>query len=762
MDSLFEFLFNYRPVVFSRGHLVWLGGPLAWGVAAIVLLGSVVALRTYFRVGGRSSARDRTILVALRAALVVLVLVLLFRPTLVVPAAVPQRNVIGVLLDDSRSMQIADGDSASSRGAFARATFGAAGSPLLDALAERFLVRIFRFDRHAGRITSAEDLTQDGDGSHLGAVLEDARRELTTAPLAGLILVTDGADNADSSLTPTLLGLKTRGVPVYTIGVGQDRFDRDIEVTRVDAPRTVLAGSSIFVEADLRHTGLGGRTVPVVVEGDGGILGSVDLLLPADGRAVTARVRVTPTAPGPLSLTVRVPEQAGEVVSRNNRRDLLVSVVQRREKILYFEGEPRYEFGFLRRAVAGDSALQVVGLLRSAEHKYLRLGVDDSLELLSGFPTRREDLFAYRALILGSVEASFFTADQLRMIDDFVSVRGGGLLALGGRRAYGEGGFAGTPVEDVYPVSLAGSSPGADVPVIALGARATPAGLLNPVAQLAGTADSSAQRWLNLPVLTSVNRVGGPKPGATVLLQGTNDGGDAQVLLAHQRFGRGKAVGLPVQDTWIWQMHADIPVEDQTHETFWRQLLRWLAESSPARVTATVTRDQVSVGEAIVIEAEVRDAAYNAVNGTAPVAHVTTPTGRLLDLPMEWAVDRDGVYRARVTATEEGRYAIDVRTEAGSEDSVRAEPVHVRAGDQGREFFGAERQEPLLRRIASETGGRYYTPATAAGLAEDIVYTEAGVTVLEEKDLWNMPIVFLLLLGLVGAEWAFRRNRGLA
>jgi len=130
----------------------------------------------------------------------------------------------------------------------------------------------------------------------------------------------------------------------------------------------------------------------------------------------------------------------------------------------------------------------------------------------------------------------------------------------------------------------------------------------------------------------------------------------------------------------------------------------------------------------------------------------------VLDLPMEWAVDRDGVYRARMTATEEGRYAIDVRTD----DSLRAEPVHVRAGDQGREFFGAERQQPLLRRIAEETGGRYYTPATAAGLAEDIVYTEAGVTVLEEKDLWNMPIVFILLLGLVAAEWAFRRDRGLA
>src|SRR6185295_1164927 len=89
-----------------------------------------------------------------------------------------------------------------------------------------------------------------------------------------------------------------------------------------------------------------------------------------------------------------------------------------------------------------------------APDKYLRLGVDGAEELVAGFPTTREELFKYRGIILGSMEANAFTADQLRMLGEYVDVRGGGLLMLGGPRAFSEGGWAGTPVADALPVVL--------------------------------------------------------------------------------------------------------------------------------------------------------------------------------------------------------------------------------------------------------------------------------------------------------------------
>src|SRR5204863_6926793 len=123
-------------------------------------------------------------------------------------------------------------------------------------------------------------------------------------------------------------------------------------------------------------------------------------------------------------------------VTQNNARDALIEVQDRKEKILYFEGEPRYEMKFINRAVADDKNLTVTILQRTAENKYYRINPGNKDDLIGGFPKTREELFAYRGLILGTVEAAAFTPEQLRMIADFVSKRGGGLLALGGRRSF--------------------------------------------------------------------------------------------------------------------------------------------------------------------------------------------------------------------------------------------------------------------------------------------------------------------------------------
>jgi hypothetical protein len=78
------------------------------------------------------------------------------------------------------------------------------------------------------------------------------------------------------------------------------------------------------------------------------------------------------------------------------------------------------------------------------------------------------------------------------------------------------------------------------------------------------------------------------------------------------------------------------------------------------------------------------------------------------------------------------------------------------------EYFDAGMRAPLLRRLAEETGGKFYTAKDTAQLAEAITYSGRGVTVVDERDLWDMPIVFFLFLGVIGTEWAFRRAKGLA
>jgi uncharacterized membrane protein len=449
------------------------------------------------------------------------------------------------------------------------------------------------------------------------------------------------------------------------------------------------------------------------------------------------------------------------MVTENNAREALIVVEDTRQKILYFEGEPRYELKFIRRAVEDDENLRIVALQRTADNKFLRLGVEDPEELASGFPRTREELFGYRGLILGSVEASFFSHDQLRMIEEFVGQRGGGLLVLGGRLALERGGYQGTPLADVLPVVLPDATETSDAFLAELTVEPTRFGRTHPSVQIAGSIEETAERWAALPAVTSVNAITGVKPGASILLAGeTAAVDDPLVVLAYQRYGRGKALAMPIQDSWIWQMHADMPLEDLTHETLWQQLLRWLVSYVPDPVSVTISRDRVGPGEPVTVNVEVQDETYLNVNNAEVVGHVTAPSGAELDVPLAWKVDSDGEYIATFVPQEPGLHRVSVSA-AKFGEFLGEQETYVESTELPTEYFDAEMREPLLRQVAEQTGGRFYTPATIATLPEDVSFTESGTTIVEERDLWDMPVIFLLLFVMVGTEWGYRKRRGL-
>jgi uncharacterized membrane protein len=755
-ESLFRFLFKYPPLFFEQGDFVLgVSRPMLVAVVAAGLVGGY-ALLTYRGVL-RSKGRDRIVLVGLRLTTLAVIAFCLLRPALILKAAVPQQNFLGVLLDDSRSLQIADRDGRP-RSAFVADTLGT-DRPLLNALSKKFVLRFFRFSSTADRVQSANELKYEGSSTRLGGALDRARDELSGLPLAGLVMMTDGADTSDAAIDESIASLKARQIPVFTVGVGQERFARDVQVTRVETPRTALKGTSLVVNVVLTQTGYAGAKVPLNVEDEGRIVGTQEVTLPPDGESATVRISFTASDAGARAYRFKVPVQANEQVVQNNSREALVEVRDRREKILYFEGEPRFETKFIRRAVEDDKNLQVVILQRTAENKYLRLDVGDADELVDGFPKTRDELFAYRALILGSVEAASFSPDQLRMIADFVGKRGGGLLMLGGRRSFAEGGWTGTPVGEVLPVNLAAGPTPPSVPLSELAVRPTRAGASSPVTQIAGDEAASAKRWNELPTVTAVNPVFGVKPGATVLLTALDNKKQEQIVLASQRYGRGKALALPIQDSWQWRMTPKLPVTDTTYATFWRRLARWLVDDVPDKVMLTMSQDRVDPGQPMKLTAEILDPQYNGINDAHVVATVTAPSGKTSEVPLEWTVEHDGEYQSSVVPDEEGLYTVRLAASRESKDLGNA-TAFVRSTSADNEYFDATMRAPLLRRIAEETGGRFYTNDVTS-LPEAISYSGRGVTVVEERDLWDMPAVLLLLIAMTGAEWAYRRGRGL-
>jgi hypothetical protein len=358
LERAFELLFKYRPAVFREGRLVLdAPRPLAVGVAcATVVLGAVV-VAAYRRAGRGGAAAGagpgagpggagHAGLAALRLGAVGLLALCLLQPALVLATAVPRRNAVAVLVDDSRSMRVPDWDGGPRPNA-TRADFVAAalapGAALAEALGREFAVRTYRFSRTAERAADAAGLAYAGDRTRLGAALERARADLAGVPLAGVVVVTDGADGDPAALAEATRALRAAGTPVFAVGVGRGAGARDLELARVEAPAAVLRGTTAAVDVTVAHAGMGGRTVAVVAEDGGRVVAREEVALPRGDGATPVRLQVPAADAGARRLAFRVVPQPGEALVENNQREAVLRVADRRERVLYFEGEPRFE-----------------------------------------------------------------------------------------------------------------------------------------------------------------------------------------------------------------------------------------------------------------------------------------------------------------------------------------------------------------------------------------------------------------------------------
>lgn len=765
-QSLFRFLFKYERLVFEQGTFVLGATRSMWTVVVIAAVVSLYALWTY-RSLVAVRGRDRIVLLLIRVPLLAVALFALLRPTLLLKVAVPQQNFVGVLVDDSRSMQVAD-QNGKARADFTKDQLGRTDGPLLTALGKRFNIKMYRFSSSAERLQAASDLTFEGTATRLGDALDRARDELSGLPVAGLVMVTDGDDNSETTLDAPIAALKAQAMPVFAVGVGRERLTRDVQITRAEVPRRALKGSSLVIDVVVTQVGYAGVKVPLVVEDAGRTVSSQDVTLPADGESETVHVRLKVSEAGPRVFRFRIPVQDNEEVPQNNQRDALIDVYDKREKVLFLDGEPRPEGKFIHLGTAADDNLQVVRLQRTAEagvnspDKYLRLEVDGPEELQNGFPTTREELYAYRGIIVGSVEANAFSPEQLRMLAEFVDIRGGGLLALGGDAAFAEGNWAGTPLAEVLPVVIEPNRNKTAPYFSELVVRPTRAGQNHPATQITDKESDAPAKWRELPPLTSVNQIKDIKAGATTLLTGLDGSNREQVVLAYQKYGRGKALAMPVQDTWLWRMHQKMALNDPTYFNFWQRLTRWLVEGVPDRVMVTAAPDHVQKGEPVTLTAQVVDPEYKGINDGRITAHVTSPTGKVEDVPMSWTVKREGEYAAKFTPNDDGIVKITVGgTDHEGKDVTRGTAT-VRVAPSDAEYFDAAMRAPLLKRIADETEGRFFTADQTSSLVDAITYSGKGITVVEDKELWDMPLVLILLLGLMGIEWSYRRAKGLA
>ncbi len=762
MDAIIEWLFKYRPVLYERGTV---GFQPLWPSYVTGLLIVAALLGSYWLYRRSAVVLPGLRLygfAALRAAVFLTILLILMQPVLRVHSVEPQQNFVAVACDFSKSMEIRDAADGRSRLEAAMHVLQPGSNSLLESLRSKFKLRYFRFSGSAERIESFSDESRRGDITDLERSLNRISEESATVPLVGIVLMTDGADNHSEHLEELLPRFRASGIPIYPVGIGSEEFRGDLEIVRVTAPRKVLKDTVVEAEVAIRSEGFSGRRAKLVVRDQSRQLESREIALGRDGEVKTHKINLSGQPTGLRIFDFVLEALPGETVPQNNTGSAMVYIEDARPKILYVEGEPRWEYGFLRRAVEEDRNLQVVSLLRQAEGNFLRQGIDSPGALEKGFPVDEKELFSYQAIILGSIEAGFFTFDQLRMISDFVGRRGGGFLMLGGRGSYAQGGYANTPLENMLPLNLGGSADAApEFRNLELKTRLTEYGLEHAICRVSLSEETNRKRWENAPKLVGFNPTAGPKPGATVLLRGSvpEDGSLDPVILAFQRFGRGKAVAFTAASSWRWKMGQSHG--DNFHETFWRQMLRWLVNDVPDPVGLSAGERTYSPDDVAFLKAEVNDASFMPLDNVRLSAYVQAPSGQRTPLLLIWDYGKSGRYSGTFKPREEGIHEVVCEAFQGDESAGSAKN-HFRVAESAEEFHQASLNSGLLRRLASETGGRYYSVNDLSSLADDISYTGKGISRLEEKDLWDMPFLFLLLVGLISAEWILRKRKGLS
>ncbi|PYV12834.1 MAG: hypothetical protein DMG07_16180, partial [Acidobacteria bacterium] len=515
MSAVFEFLFKYRAIVYQKGtfafHPPW-PAYVSWLAAATAVAG---AWWLYRRTAGVVPRGPRAALVTLRGLTLVLLVVIFLQPVLVVRTVLPQKSFVAVAYDVSKSMEIHDGRDGQSRLEEVRHLLRPAANPVLEELGRKFKVRFFRFSGEASKVEGGfEDVPRHGNVTDLERTLSQVVVELGSAPISGIVLLTDGADNHSADLAAAAAQLRARNIPVYPVGIGAPDVSRDLEVMRVSAPKKVLRDAMIEADVAVRSKGYAGRRAKLTVKEHDRLIQSLEITLGSDGEVRTHKVNFSSETAGPKIFSFAIEPFSDEVIKENNSSDVLVRVEDSKPQILYTEGEPRWQYGFLRRSVGEDRNLHLVTLLRQADGKFFRQGLEDPAILEKGFPVDKAELFAYKGLILGSVEASFFTFDQLRMIADFVSQRGGSFLMLGGRNSLGQGGYTNTPLEDVLPVNLRfGSGNPPPFQDLEYKLRLTPYGAEHPVTRLSASEEENRKRWAAVPSLIGLNPTSGAKPG---------------------------------------------------------------------------------------------------------------------------------------------------------------------------------------------------------------------------------------------------------
>ena len=812
MTQLFLKLLGARvedAVNIARASLAFRGGIGAgWVIFLLLLLGAAIYW-IYRQTPVPISPRRKYTLAALRIAFIGLVLVLFLRPVLALTVEGSIRRLLVVLVDTSASMQIRDPRfdvAEQKRAAIARGVLdprkglgqsldrGAAREleqvpridiakgvlknerlNLLPRLDNDFDLAAFTFgpnvfetsarreqtgtnvvdtkEASVASFTWVDQLQAQSPATALGDALREVVNRKRGQPLAGVLLVTDGANNTGAQPLESAAALRQEGVPVYVYGVGITS-PRDIIVANLFAPDVTFVKDEATVTVRVRAQGLKDATADVVLKLGEQTVATKAITFSADGEQVVP-LKFTPQSEGDFELQASIQPRADEAVQDNNARSQRLRVVDAKIKVLMVEQSPRWEFRYLQAMLLRDRRIELDCFLVEGDPGIIR-GEDSPY--IAQFPARKEELFKYDLVIFGDVDPRHMSGTHLENLNELVSRFGGALAVVAGKR-FTPNAYRRTVLENLLPVEFEGASiegavePPAEKPIRL---ELTSAGRASPMLRLSDSEEENAALWKQLPPIYWAARVSRPKPAAEVLLVDPDPARESRFgkmpVMAVQQYGLGQVMYVGTDNTWRWRKN----VGDLYYTTIWGQiaqrvsLQRLLGGSK--RTQLTTDRQNYTTGDRVSVYARLYSAGFEPITDQSVKALVALKSGQgsRMDITLRAIPEQPGLFRGEFIAPGAGAYQFFVEQDL---DTV----LEFSVTEPRFEFGETAMNESMLRELAATTGGAFVREEDLHKLPDMIRLKTERVQSPLEVELWSSPLYFLLLLGVVTAEWILRK-----
>lgn len=771
--------------------------------AMVAVFASIVVLTVFlYRRSWGVPLWKRIAMAFARLVVMALVVAVLFEPTAVVRETRTHRRRLPVLLDVSQSMSVRDqrkrpediveaavglgmlplsettdaniasmsldakqrrAIAAASRLGLAKSLVSRSARAIFESIDEDLDVSYYAFGKNPRMVNDGRSVAKDFLGE-LKAVepetsitdsLEAVADTDRGAPLAGIVLLSDGIENTSSRQSEAVLqDLGARGIPVYTVPIGLADPD-DVAIRDIIMQEVAFSGDKVPVRIQLQSKGYEKRTARLAVLLNGRRVSQRTIRLKDGLQFEDISFRVDVYEKGAAQVEISIQPFGDEVSVENNRVERSVRVVNEKINVLCIEGNPRWEYRYLRAILKRDPRINATFIASNFGPEMAR----NSSDHIARFPSRPEEAFKYDLVILGDTNASFFTIEEFRLLEELVRDRGGSLLMLCGAM-YSPTSYAGTPVEKMLPVQFDPDGSWEDVsesvyPVL------TPEGRSSMVMTLENDTEKNDRIWSRVAPLDRLPPLLGPKPGATVLagLSDTRSAGDRYPLVSWQRYGTGKCLAMATDRLWRLRFKTG----DKYHWRMWSQCIQFLTLSrlmgEHKRIRLETDRSSYPFGDQARIYAHVLDDSFTPVIQPRFDVIVTA----LGDLGTEQRVSlrpdatHPGLYEGYFSPQSPGRY----RMEANVDDRRVANTTEFQVADFKREMVQTDAKIEHLQRIADLSGGKCLSISRLQELSSLLNREPHMTTVQMELPLWDNGLVAFLLVGLLGFEWILRRRHDL-